>query len=220
MSPPPRRPSRRWLYRRRSRQPSHPPVARSPRFLACPMATPSAGRVHSGTTQPPLSLLGGPSRGFSPLWMPRGLPPPTPLRGYRGPLWRPCGPQSFPPLPRGRHFPTPGSPPFPRRVVFAPHGGSVSPPRRPSRRWLSRRRSHWPSRPPLARSPRFLACPMATPSAGRVPPRPPPNPLPMWRRYSRSPRSIPHYCPPPRLLYPPPLWPCSIEGAGGDNSEG
>ena len=66
--------------------------------------------------------------GFSPLPRSCAPPPPTPLRGDWGPLQRPRGPQSFPPLYRVCHFPNPGGLPFPHRVVFAPHGGSVSPP--------------------------------------------------------------------------------------------
>ena len=129
-------------------------------------------------------------------------PIPTEWSGGRGaarPLeWRKT------PLPRGCHFTNPGGLPFPRRDVFAPHGGSVSPPRWPSRGWLSRRRSRRPLHPPVARLHRFLGCPVATLSAGRVPPRPPLTPRPMWRRYYRSSRSIHRCCPPPRLLSPPP----------------
>ena len=49
---------------------------------------------------------------------------------------------------------------------------------------------------------------MATPSAGRGPPHPPPSPRPMSRRYTHSPRSIPRFWPTLRPLPPPPSWPC------------
>ena len=166
------------------------------------------GSSRPGTTLHPLPLHDGPSRVFSPLRRPRAPPPPTPIRGDWGPLRRPHGPQSSPPLPRGCHSPSPGGLLFSLRGVFAPYGGSVSPPRWPSQRWLSRRRPRRPLQPPVARAPRFLACPMATLSAGRVPPCTPPNLRPMFCCYSRSPCSIPRCCLPPRLPSPPPSWPC------------
>ena len=105
---------------------------------------------------------------------PRGPPPPPPLHGSRGPLRRPCGSQSFHPLPRDL-FPT--NPGGIRFSPFAPvpHGGPTSPPCCLLWRGLSFRCSHQPVNPPVALLPRFLACPMATISAWHVPTLPLPS---------------------------------------------
>ena len=74
------------------------------------------------TTRPPLSLLGGPSRGFSPLRRPRVPPPPTSLRGDRGPIRRPRASQSL-------SHSQPRRPPFSLPCCFcAPWRIRVSPP--------------------------------------------------------------------------------------------
>ena len=106
-----------------------PPHWGSNRSVTTRPPRPLRGRSnHPRTNRPPPPLLGGPSWGFPPLWRPCGPPPPIPLRGDWGPLWRPCGPQSFPPPPRGLHTPNLGGLPFSQRFLFAPHGGSASPP--------------------------------------------------------------------------------------------
>ena len=105
-------------------------------------------------------------------------------------------PPEWAPIPRGCHFPNPAASLSPT-VFFAPHGGSVSPPRRPSQRWLSCRPSCRPLHPSVACLPQFLACTIATLSAGRVSTQPPLTPRPMMRCYSRSPRSIRRCRPPP-----------------------
>ena len=87
-----------------------------------------------------------------------------------------------------------------------PHGGPASPPRWPSRRGISARRSRQPVHPPVALSPRFLSCPMATSSACRVPTLPLPSLRLMCHHSSRS---IPRSRPPPLLRSsPPPTGPC------------
>ena len=184
------------------------------------------GSSRPGTIQPPP---------HSPWWVessrddstpppttrPRGPPPPIPLHGVWGPPRRPCGTQRFPPLPRVLLLPIPADLLFSTLAPSSTNGVPASPPRRPSRRYLSCRRSRRPSYPPVALSPQFLACPMATPSAGRVSPHPPPSQLPTWHRSPAPPdppltfglplSPPPHLPqapaaarPPPHALLPPP----------------
>ena len=106
-----------------------------------------------------------PPQGFPPLRRPCSPPPPPPLRGTSGPLRRPCGPRCFPALPRLRlpHFPA--SLHFFLLAPASPHGGPAFLPHRRLRKGLSWCHSCQTALPPVILPRRFLACPMATPSA-------------------------------------------------------
>ena len=148
-------------------------------------------------------------------YIPRTRPPHLLLsttyhtRGSWGPLRRPRAPHSFPALPRVLPPQIPAGHRCFHFFPASPHGGPLSPPRQLSWRVISGRRSRQPVYPLVAFLPRFLALPMATPSACRIPTPaltrascPPPSPRPMCRR---SFRSIPRSCPPLLFLSSTPL---------------
>ena len=120
-------------------------------------------------------------------------------------------------------------PPFPPLASASPHGGLAFPPRQWPWRGLSCCPSSRPMCTPVALPPRFLTCPMATPSAclcyppsppwsSRLPPSTRPNPLRGSLQRPRSSLYFPHsrgYCShifPPASISPPclclaPWWP-------------
>ena len=161
-----------------------------------PSCPPLGGSSHTGTTRPPRHSLADPPGIFlhsGGLVAPLLLLHSVGIGAHSGGLAAPRVPPHYPGVVA---FPTLAASLFSALLFSCPMAAPCLPPRRPSWRWLSRRRFRRPLHPPVALSPRFLECPMATPSAGQVPPRPPLTLCPMSCRCSRSLRSIPRCCPP------------------------
>ena len=180
---------------------SRPEATRLPRPLCWWSSHPEATRLPR-----PLRGAPPPPQGFPATTEDLRPPSTPPLRGSRGPLRRPPVPHSPPPLTRVLLPPNtaglrcfPFAPPLPQSgpapcLVGCCTGG------------LSGCRSRRPSHPLISLLPRFVACPMVTPSESRILtpdlPRASRFPPSLCLMRCRSPHPIPGSHPPPVSLLP------------------